>query len=57
MADAEEELSDWLSDHGVNAGWRIAPPLAAAGIDVAWCERAADILEGDTLEPGLESTS
>ena len=54
MADAEEELSEWLSDHGVSAGWRIASPLAAAGVDIAWCERAAAILEGDTLEPGLE---
>ena len=40
--------------HGVGARWRIAPPLAAAGVDLAWCERAADVLEGDTLEPGLE---
>ena len=54
VADAEEELSDWLSDHGVSAGWRIAPPLAAAGVDIAWCERAAAILDDQTLEPGLE---
>jgi len=54
VADAEEELSDWLSDHGVTAGWRIASPLAAAGADVAWCERAKAILDGETLEPGLE---
>ena len=30
------------SDHGVERDWVIAPPLAAAGVDVAWCERAAD---------------
>ena len=28
--------------HGVERDWTIAPPLAAAGVDVAWCERAAD---------------
>ena len=54
VADAEEEISDWLSDQGVSAGWRIAPPLAAAGVDLAWCKRAGAILEGDTLEPGFE---
>jgi len=32
----------------------IAPPLAAAGADLAWCERAARVLEGSALEPGLE---
>jgi len=32
----------------------IAPPLAAAGVDLAWCERAAAVLEGSALEPGLE---
>ena len=32
----------------------IAPSLAAAGVDIAWCERAAAILDGPALEPGLE---
>ncbi len=36
------------------AAWRIAPALAASGADVAWCERAAEVLHGGTLEPGLE---
>ena len=34
--------------------WTIAPPLAAAGVDPAWCERAATVLEGPALEAGLE---
>ena len=54
VADREEALSDWLDAHGVNAAWRIAPALAAAGADIAWCERAAQILGSETLEPGLE---
>ncbi len=53
-ADREEALSDWLDEHGVNAAWRIAPALAAAGADIAWCERAAEILDDATLEPGIE---
>jgi signal transduction histidine kinase len=54
LADREDELTDWLDDRGVSDAWRIAPALAAAGVDVAWCERVAAILTGDTLTPGLE---
>ena len=54
LADHEDALSAWLSRHGIDREWIIAPPLAAAGIDVAWCERAAAVLEGPALEAGLE---
>jgi signal transduction histidine kinase len=54
LADHEEELSNWLSRHGVQRDWVLAPQLAAAGVDLAWCERAAAILAGPALEPGLE---
>lgn len=54
LSDQEEALSTWLSRHGVQRDWVLAPPLAAAGVDLAWCERAAAILEGPALEPGLE---
>jgi signal transduction histidine kinase len=54
MADHEEALSSWLARHGVERDWEIAPPLAAAGVDLAWCERAAIVLAGATLGPGLE---
>jgi signal transduction histidine kinase len=57
VADREEELSNWLEAHGVDDAWRIAPALAAAGVDAAWCERAAEVLQGATLAPGLEWAS
>jgi signal transduction histidine kinase len=44
----------WLARHGVAREWAIAPSLAAAGADLAWCERAAIVLAGAALEPGLE---
>jgi signal transduction histidine kinase len=53
IADQEDALSSWLSRHGVARDWTIAPSLAAAGVDLAWCERAAEVL-GASLEPGLE---
>ena len=54
VADLEDELSAWLVRHHVKQDWLIAPPLAAAGLDVAWCERAAALLDDDSLEAGLE---
>ena len=54
LADRESELLDWLDDHEVDDSWRIAPPLAAAGVDVDWCERLAEVLDGPTLGPGLD---
>jgi len=40
-ADAEDELLDRLEDLGVDEAWRLAEPLAAAGIDQAWLDRVA----------------
>ena len=54
LADQEETLASWLTRHGVGREWLIAPSLAAAGADLGWCERAASILDGPALEPGLE---
>jgi signal transduction histidine kinase len=40
-SDREDELEDWLEDHGVAGGWELTPPLVAAGVDAAWLERIA----------------
>jgi signal transduction histidine kinase len=53
LADHQEALSWWLTSHGI-VGRGIAPPLAGAGADVGWCERAAAVLPGPALEAGLE---
>ncbi|MEU4192562.1 ATP-binding protein [Kribbella sp. NPDC026611] len=53
LADNENTISDWLDDHGIANDWLIAPPLAAAGADIQWCERAAAVLD-HAVEPGLE---
>jgi signal transduction histidine kinase len=54
LADDEDALSSWLVSHGVERDWLIAPPLAAAGVDLAWCDRVAAVLADGALEPGLE---
>jgi signal transduction histidine kinase len=53
-ADLEQALSTWLERHGVTQAWIMAPQLVAAGVDLAWCARAADALKGPALQPGLE---
>jgi signal transduction histidine kinase len=53
-ADREQALSSWLTRHGIEQEWTIALPLAAAGVDLNWCARAATVLEGSALKPGLE---
>jgi signal transduction histidine kinase len=54
LAEREDDLSTWLADHGVDRDWLIAPALAAAGADVAWCDRVATTLHDAALQPGLE---
>jgi signal transduction histidine kinase len=54
LADREQELSGWLSRRGVAEEWTLAPPLAAAGVDVAWCERVSAVVDGPALQPALQ---
>ncbi|MFF3203566.1 ATP-binding protein [Streptomyces sp. NPDC002962] len=50
-SDREDELTDWLDDHGIQEGWRIAPTFVQAGLDVDWLEQVAAAVDEDTL-PG-----
>jgi signal transduction histidine kinase len=54
VADREEVLSDWMADHGIDRDWVLAPSLAAAGLDTAWCARAAAVVEPAQLQPALD---
>ena len=38
-ADAEDEMGELLQAHGIEDAWRIAEPLAAAGLDRQWLEQ------------------
>ncbi|MFH0173632.1 ATP-binding protein [Streptomyces cacaoi] len=50
-SDREDDLTDWLDDHGIQEGWRIAPTFVQAGLDVDWLEQVAAAVDEDTL-PG-----
>jgi signal transduction histidine kinase len=54
VSDAEEELSDWFDDHGVSAGWQLAPVLVAGGLDVEWLEGMGRTIPAGHLESGLK---
>jgi signal transduction histidine kinase len=45
-ADREDQLGDWLDEHGIANGWDIAPTFVQAGFDIDWLERVAATLEG-----------
>src|SRR5581483_662308 len=42
-ADAEDALLGRLEELGVREPWRVAEPLAAAGVDEAWLARVAEL--------------
>ena len=51
-ADAEDELLERLDALGIPAAWRLAGPLAGAGIDQAWLDRVA-ALAGPATDAAL----
>jgi signal transduction histidine kinase len=55
-SDREDELADWLEDHGVTGGWEHASTLVSAGLDVEWAEALADAMPPPTFEIGLTYT-
>ncbi|MFG1628437.1 ATP-binding protein [Kribbella sp. NPDC049227] len=50
LSDAEDSLTDWLDDHGVQASWDVAPVLSAAGLDVPWMEEVLTAVGPTYLE-------
>ncbi|MFI1000234.1 ATP-binding protein [Streptomyces galbus] len=50
-SDREDTLTDWLDDHDIAEGWRIAPTFVQAGLDVDWLEQVAAAVDEDIL-PG-----
>ena len=52
QSDREDEVTDWLEDHYVNNGWKIAPTLVCAGLDVEKLDNLADKIP-DTYLPNV----
>ncbi|MGW3726633.1 ATP-binding protein [Streptomyces sp. NPDC000851] len=50
-ADREDALTDWLDDHGIPDGWRLAPTFVQAGLDIDWLDQVAAAVDEEIL-PG-----
>ncbi|MFJ3880139.1 ATP-binding protein [Streptomyces sp. NPDC090077] len=48
-SDREDELADWLEEHGFPEGWRVAPVFVQAGLDTDWLEQVAAAVAEDLL--------
>jgi signal transduction histidine kinase len=52
-SDAEDELTDWLDDHGVTDGWQLAPVFVAGGLTADDLDTVAETAPEDALEGAL----
>ncbi|MDX6366973.1 MAG: hypothetical protein QOK30_2049 [Nocardioidaceae bacterium] len=50
----EDEITDWLEDHGVASGWEIAPIFVGAGTPREFLDDFARRAPADVLEGGLQ---
>ena len=48
-ADREDELSDWLDEHGVPHPYELAPTFVQAGLDGAWLDLVANAAPPESL--------
>jgi len=48
-SDREDELSDWLEDHGVAHGYELAPTFVQAGLDSGWLDLVANAAPAESL--------
>jgi signal transduction histidine kinase len=53
VGEAEDVLSEWLEDHGLDDAWDLAPPLVAAGVNTEWLDEVAETVPGTLLADGL----
>ncbi|MFG2943995.1 ATP-binding protein [Streptomyces adustus] len=50
-SDREDAVTDWLDDHGIPDGWRLAPTFVQAGLHVDWLDQVAAAVDEEIL-PG-----
>jgi len=50
VSDLEDELVDWMDDHGISGGWELAPSFVAADLGVKWLDMVASCVGDEVLE-------
>lgn len=52
-ADREDEIGDWLDEHGVAGGWDLAPIFVAGGLDTGDLDAVFAASDSETLEGAI----
>ena len=53
-SECEDEISNWLDDHQITDGWKLAPTFARAGLHQEKLEKLAGCLKGQALNDALQ---
>ena len=54
-SDREDQLGDWLEDHGIVGAWDYAPTFVEAGLDTDWLERISASVDDVDATASLQS--
>jgi signal transduction histidine kinase len=54
-SDREDQVGDWLEDHGIVGAWDYAPTFVEAGLDVDWLERVEASIDSVDCSATLQS--
>ena len=54
-SDREDQIGDWLEDHGIAGGWDYAPTFVEAGLDTDWLERVEASIDAVDCSATLQS--
>ena len=53
-SDREDEIGDWLEDHGIAGAWEYAPTFVEAGLDTDWLEKTTASLDDVDASASLQ---
>ena len=54
-SDREDQIGDWLEDHGIASAWEYAPTFVEAGLDIDWLERVSASVDDVDASASLQS--
>ena len=54
-SDREDQIGDWLEDHGIAGAWDYPPTFVEAGLDTDWLERVSAVVDEVDATASLQS--
>src|SRR6185312_8401572 len=55
VSDREDQIGDWLENHGIAGAWDYAPSFVEAGLDIDWLERVEGSVDAVDATASLQS--